>query len=107
MTHDRRDVTDPLPTKARVGPQEPLGGEERHLRVVRDRARATVRGSELSDRVRAELPPDLVEALELDRRAKRVAERTAKKAATPALSTPRQVRLDASLSASRSAPGPV
>jgi hypothetical protein len=62
-------------TPPRDGAQQPFGGEERHLRVVGDGAAPAVSGVVIPDPFRPVLAADRFNAVELDRRAQRVADR--------------------------------
>ena len=63
---------------------QPLGGEERHLRVVGDRAHAPVGRVHVADALGAVAGVDLREGEEFDGRAEGVADGTAEEAAAEA-----------------------
>src|SRR5262245_11649310 len=69
----RRRMAGAFVTPPGDGAQQPFGGEKRHLRVVGDRPTPPVRGVVVCDPGRPVFVADEVDALELDRRAKRVA----------------------------------
>ncbi len=64
-----------------VGADEPVDGEQAELGVVGDGAGAPVRGDVAGDALRAVLGPDLLQRLELDAGAERVADGPAEQAA--------------------------
>jgi len=60
---------------------QPLGGEQRHLRVVGDRPDGSVGLGEVADPLGSEALADALERVELDRRAERIADGAAEQAA--------------------------
>ncbi len=69
-------------TSANPVPQQPFGGEQGHLGVVGHHGDSAVGGRIRGDPLRAELRQDLLAGVEFDRRAQRVAHRSAEQAAT-------------------------
>lgn len=80
MPDARGRVDDALSEPTVVRSQQPLAGEERHLRVVGDRTCAAVRRRKGGYPVWSEASADLGEAEEFDRRAECVAERASQQA---------------------------
>ena len=64
----------------RLGAQQTLGGEQRHLGVVGDRADEAVGGQVPGDAGIAEARPDVGQAVELDRCAQRITDRATEEA---------------------------
>src|SRR5438132_12111855 len=82
IPHDGHGRTgDALDYLAMARAQEPLRGEERHLRVVGDRPDASVGLVHVPDAIGAVALADLREREELDRRAERIAHGAAEEAA--------------------------
>ena len=75
----------------RLRSEQSLGGEQRHLRVVGDRADCPVRREEPRDTFGAVACPDVGQLIELDRRTERVANRATKETAEHAFTFRRHV----------------
>src|SRR5262252_2683580 len=81
MMDYRRRMAGAFVTPPGDGAQQHFGGEERHLRVVGDGPSPAVSGDIVCDPRRSVFVADQVNAVELDRRAQRVARRAAQETA--------------------------
>src|SRR6187551_1769347 len=81
MDHAGR-MADPTPVVADLRSDEPLGSEQRHLRVVRYSTDATIGGSKLGDASGSERAADIFQRHELDGCAERVTDRTTQQTAS-------------------------